>query len=140
MKVPELWLEYALESVAAADLLYEDGFAVDSVSRAYYAMLYAAEALLTREGVFLRQSTQVVAALGREMVLSGKLPEVHHRNLVELYTLRKRVDYDVFYQVTEEETRRQLRRAREFVQWVEKSFPGQRRGWLHRFRRGPSQT
>ncbi len=136
MNVPELWLEYSLESAAAADLLYEDGFAVDSVSRAYYAMLYAAQALLSREQIFMRQSTEVIAALGRELVLPGKLPEVHHRHLVEIYTLRKRVDYDVFYMVSEEEAKRQLRRAREFVQWVEKSFPGQRRGWLHRFRRG----
>lgn len=135
MKVPELWLEYCLESAAAAELLYEDGFAVDSVSRAYYAMLYAAQALLSREEIFVRRPTEALAILGRDFVLTGRMPEIHHRHLVELYTLRKRVDYDVFYLVDEEEAGRQLRRAREFVQWVERSFPGQRRGWLHRFRK-----
>ena len=91
---------------------------IDSVSRAYYAMLYATQALLTREGVPLRQPTEVIAALGKEFVLSGRFPEQQHLHLVELYALRMRADYDVFYLVSEEEAEKHMKRARMFVEHV----------------------
>jgi uncharacterized protein len=122
MNVPLLWLEYATESSSAADILFEDGFAVDAVSRSYYAMLYASQALLTREHIFLRHSTEVIAAIGKEFVLSEQFPEKQHRYLVEIYNLRMRSDHDVFFLVEESEARKQTKRAHEYVQCVAKIF------------------
>jgi uncharacterized protein (UPF0332 family) len=61
-------------SLAAARRLHAAGDSDFAVSRAYYAMFYAAEALLLRRSLSFSRHAGVIAALQREYVTSGDLP------------------------------------------------------------------
>jgi uncharacterized protein (UPF0332 family) len=58
------YLAQAQARLAAARLLLSQGFAEDAVSRAYYAMFYAAESLLEGEGLKFSSHAAVISAFG----------------------------------------------------------------------------
>lgn len=67
-------IDKAKESLDAARLLADNGFYDFSVSRAYYAMYYSAEAfLLTKELAFSKHSA-VIATFGKEFIKNRILP------------------------------------------------------------------
>lgn len=55
MNSPATWLELAEDKLNHARRIFEIGLFDDAVSRAYYAMFYAAKAALLAEGVDLRR-------------------------------------------------------------------------------------
>ena len=94
LEVPELMAK-ARRSLAAArrDRAEEDyDFAV---SRAYYAMFYAAEALLLHRGLSFSRHSGVIAGLQREYVASGELSRGHYEALQRGFEDRSEADYVV---------------------------------------------
>lgn len=86
-------LEKSETSLAAADMLLKSGYPDYCVSRAYYAMFYAAEAvLLTRELQFSKHSA-VVAAFAREFVKQGIFDKDMSRQLRRAFQYRMEGDY-----------------------------------------------
>lgn len=89
----------ARESLAAAHVLIEGGYNDFAASRAYYAVFYAASALLDN----LRQSysshSAVISAFGREFAKTGKFESKHHRWLIDAQDLRNIGDYGAGSQV-----------------------------------------
>jgi uncharacterized protein (UPF0332 family) len=77
---------------AARDL--DAGDVERSIGASYYAMLYAAEALLERHGIARSKHSGVIAAFGEHFVKTGKLDPAHHANLVGAFALRSAADYD----------------------------------------------
>jgi uncharacterized protein (UPF0332 family) len=59
------------ESLDAAQLLNAQGYANVAASRAYYAMFYAAQALLLERGFSFSSHSAVIAAFGREIAKRG---------------------------------------------------------------------
>ena len=49
----QILMERAYEKLEVAKSLFENGFYSDAVSRAYYAMFYAARALLSEKNIYL---------------------------------------------------------------------------------------
>lgn len=84
----------ARRSLAAARRLHEAGDSDFAVSRAYYAMFYAAEALLLRRNLSFSRHAGVIAALQREYVTSGELPREHHAALQRAFNARNVADYE----------------------------------------------
>jgi uncharacterized protein (UPF0332 family) len=78
----------ATESVAAARGLLRDGYPDFAASRAYYAMLYVAEALLAHLGQSYSSHAAAIGAYGREYAKTGKLDARFHRWLIEAQNLR----------------------------------------------------
>jgi uncharacterized protein (UPF0332 family) len=74
--------EKAKESLGAARKLIEDGYFDFAASRAYYAMYYVAEALLTHLGQSYNKHSAVISAFGREYAKSGNLDPKFHRWLI----------------------------------------------------------
>jgi uncharacterized protein (UPF0332 family) len=62
----------ARRSLIAARLLLEAGSPDFAASRAYYAMFYAAEALLLSRGLAFSKHEAVIAEFAREFVRSGE--------------------------------------------------------------------
>lgn len=71
--------EKAESSLSAARLLVEEGYPGFAASRAYYAMFYVAEALLSSLGQSYSTHGGVVGAFGREFAKRRKLDAKFHR-------------------------------------------------------------
>ena len=73
------FLDKAIRSVRASERLLDSGDAEFAASRAYYAMFYVAEALLSERGLRFRKHGGVHAAFGEHFAKSGELDPKYHR-------------------------------------------------------------
>ncbi len=108
-------LTKANESVAAAGVLGEKAYWDFAASRAYYAMFYAAEALLLEKGLSFSSHSAVIAAFGKEFAKPGVLDQKFHRYLMDGQDLRNAGDYDVGTPVNEAQAKEVMTWAREFI-------------------------
>ena len=118
----KLLLNNAHESLSAAELLLENGFYRDAMSRAYYAMFYAASALLRAKGITTKSHRGVIAKFGLEFVTEGTIEKYYARALSLAESLRERADYDATFQPGEEEARELIEDAKAFVERIEKAL------------------
>ena len=95
-------LRRAREELAAAELLADNGFTAQAVSRAYYAAFYAAEAALSSVGETRSKRAGVVAAVATLLVRERDLEPEAGRLLRSLFERRSRADYDLDAVPTEE--------------------------------------
>jgi uncharacterized protein (UPF0332 family) len=105
----------ACDSLEAACVLCEKGYADFAASRAYYAAFYAATALLLAENKDFAKHTGVVAAVHKEFVRTGGLAQEHGRTLSWLFELRGIADYGELRHVPEPEARKAIEAADAFV-------------------------
>jgi uncharacterized protein (UPF0332 family) len=108
------YLAQAQGRLGAARLLLSQGFAEDAVSRAYYAMFYAAEALLEGEGLEFSSHAAVVAAFGLHFAKTGRVPVEYHRALIKAEALRRRGDYGPFDDLSAADAEGQVSQAERF--------------------------
>lgn len=90
-----------------------------AISRAYYAMFYAAEALLLEEGKTLSKHSAVIAAFGHDYAKPNIVARELHHNFREAFRLRQVVDYDTTPPVTPTDARERISAAQEFLEVVE---------------------
>lgn len=112
-------IKKAHESLAAARLLLEEGFAGFAAACTYYTMLYLAQALLLERELSFSKHSAVIAAFGKEFVKSGVLPTEFHRYLIDAQEIRLIADYRGT-PLDDQEAALQLDRAEEFLRLVEK--------------------
>ncbi|EEB74213.1 HEPN domain-containing protein [Thermococcus sp. AM4] len=118
----EILLNDAHESLEAARVLLENGFYRDAISRAYYAMFYAASALLRAKGVVTKSHRGVIAKFGLEFVNMGIVEKYYAKALSLAETSRERADYDPTYRPSEEEAESIIEDAERFIERVEKAL------------------
>jgi uncharacterized protein (UPF0332 family) len=113
------WLRRARRSLEAAQALVEQGLYEDAVSRAYYAMFYAANALLSRDGLNVSgKHSAVVAAFGREYAKTGKIDPKYHQMLIQDFEWRQKADYDVYWNAAKEIASARTQDARDLIEQV----------------------
>ena len=114
---PELQalMDKAGQSLSAAELLMREGYTDFAASRAYYAMFYAAEALLLERGQAFSSHKAVISAFGVEFARTAQMDPALHRALIEAQNLRQTGDYETGTPVTEEEANQTLDAARDFL-------------------------
>lgn len=108
-------LDEAQDSIDAAKLLLENGFAGYAASRAYYAMLYIAECLLEGESLSFSKHSAVIAAFGQYFARTGRVSTEFHRYLIEGQALRQTGDYGQRHAVTVAQAETQIERAQQFI-------------------------
>ncbi len=69
-----LYLDYARRDLQAAESNLNLGFYHITISRAYYAMFYAASALLASKGITRSRHSGVLSAFGEQFVRTGLIP------------------------------------------------------------------
>jgi uncharacterized protein (UPF0332 family) len=117
------WLKRANNALNASEALVSEELFDDAISRAYYAMFYAAKALLIRDGVTTgSKHSAVVSAFGREYAKSGKVDPRYHQMLIEDFEWRQKADYDVFWHADRETAQGRVDDAREFIACISKIF------------------
>ena len=84
----------AEEAIESADLLLKEGYLADSISRAYYAMFYIAEALLNEKDLSFSKHGNVHGAFGEHFIKTGIFDKKYHKLLLEAFSRRIASDYD----------------------------------------------
>lgn len=112
-------LDKARESLAAAQTLLETMHPGFAASRAYYAMFYAAEALLLEKGMAFSKHGAVIAAFGRYFAKTGELDPKFHMYLLNAFDQRQLGDYEVREKVSEKTANELIQCAGEFIKSAE---------------------
>jgi len=104
--------------IDAARLLGASDFTAQAISRAYYAVFYAAEQALASLGESRSKHSGTIAAFGRLVVREGGLDEGMGRILRSLFEQRNDVDYGEAV-ASREDAELAVRDAERFVEAVE---------------------
>lgn len=116
MAEPADLLHAGEDALASARLLFQAGRWADAISRAYYAMLYAARALLASEGQSSKTHRGTVALLQQHFVRTGRLPAEIAKLLPGAMAFRERADYGVRTRLTKEDAGRTIEAAGRFLE------------------------
>ena len=108
-------LEKAVESVKAARLLAENGMHDIAASRAYYAMFYAASAIILAKQLRFKRHSALHAAFGRDFARLGVVPAELHGWLLDAAKARVTSDYRFDARITAEEAAAHIERAERFI-------------------------
>lgn len=103
------------QAIKAAKALAGLGLASDSVSRAYYAALHAARALLFARGLEAKSHSGVLHLLNAEFIRQGLLPTSHNRMLAQLQRSRELADYDAAVIFSTEDAEEECKAAERFI-------------------------
>jgi uncharacterized protein (UPF0332 family) len=117
-----LYIEYARRDLRAAASNLDMGYLHVVVSRAYYAMLYAASALLSSKGITRSKHSGVLSAFGEYYVKTGLVEPEYAKMIGRAFDSRLDSDYDVVYQVDQSTAEKILIDAQRFVERVEDYF------------------
>jgi len=110
-----LYLDRAQKDLEAAESNLEQGFYAVSVTRAYYAMFYAASALLASKGITRSKHSAVLAAFGDQFAKSGLIEADYAKALGHAFDARQDSDYDITFAADEALAREVLSEAQSFV-------------------------
>ncbi|HHI67801.1 MAG TPA: HEPN domain-containing protein [Planctomycetes bacterium] len=108
-------LQKAERALRAAETLARSGDAEFSSGRAYYAMLYTAQALLREMDLRYRKHSSIHAAFGKHFAKPELMDRKFHRWLLDAFDERLRGDYDTEVDIEPESAALWIERAREFI-------------------------
>jgi len=108
-------LERASKYMSSAETLLGVADYESSVSRTYYAMFFAAEALLLSKGLSFSSHRGVLSAFGEHFVKTAVLPAEMGRELKRAFSKRQLGDYEYTFVVSQDDARQLLGSGRTFV-------------------------
>ena len=114
----ELYLERAYDALQQAEDNLNLGYYDVVTSRAYYAMFYAASALLASKGISRSKHSGVHSAFGQYFVKPGLIEPQYSRMLINAFNVRLDSDYDVKPLLNRALAEDILRDAQQFVEQV----------------------
>jgi len=112
------YLDQAYEELNAANLLFYKNFYRESVSRAYYSMFHATQALLLIKEIYPKSHKGVIQKFGEEYVKSGLLEKKMGYILAQAETMRLKADYDVGVKIKKSECEEILDNCEYFISKV----------------------
>ena len=115
----------ALEKLDIAKLLLEREHYCTSISRSYYSMYYAAQALLLSQSIDTSTYKGLIRLFSLHFVKAGQFSPEWSNTLKEAYDLRQLSDYDADFTGTLAEAQMLLEKAKTFVAKVERILNGQ---------------
>lgn len=118
MNSPVTWLELAESKLENARRIFEIDLYDDAVSRAYYAMFYAAKAALLAEGVDLRRHSSAVTKFRELFVVTGRVDAEYLRYLGRAQSARERSNYAPFVPLDKHGAKEVLDAAESFVKKI----------------------
>ena len=112
---PQIWLELAANKLDHARQIFEIGLYDDAISRAYYALFYAAKAALLTKGLHLRKHSSTVAKFSELFVSTGEVEREYVRYLSQAQGARELSDYAPFVKTSREGALEMLNAAEAFI-------------------------
>jgi uncharacterized protein (UPF0332 family) len=112
---PRTWLQVAEIKLEHAHQIFDIDLYDDAISRAYYAMFYAAKAALLNEGMDLRKHSAAIAKFREKFVITGQVEADYLRYLGRAQGARERSDYVPFISAIREDAIEILSMAESFL-------------------------
>ena len=117
------YMEKAEHALEVAKELKKGGYIPDAVSKVYYAMFYAAQALLKNEGIDVIKHSAVESAFGYYFAKPGRIDQKYHKMLINARKLREIADYDIDEEIVEPVTSLKIEEGKAFLAAI-KAFLG----------------
>ena len=114
----------ARHALGVAEKLRAGGDFPDAASKAYYAMFYAAQALLKSHGIEVVKHSAVASVLGRRFAKTGRLDPKFHRIFLNARRVRETADYGIFQEVTEHAAEVAVEEGRAFLKEITRILRG----------------
>ena len=124
----ELYISHADEMLRVADHNLADGFYSSTINRAYYAIFYAANALLSTQGLSRGKHSGVIAAFRQRFVKPRLIEAEYSRIYGQLMDDRHGADYELETDIDPEQAAVDVGYAHQFVGRVRQYL--QQEGWL----------
>ena len=128
LKEITLYLEHADEALKVARLDMGNDFYAAAVNRAYYAIFYAANALLATQQLARSKHSGVLAAFRQYFIKSGLLPAELSDIYGQVMEDRQESDYEILTALEKKDAEMDIEQARYFVDEVKKWL--RKEGWL----------
>ena len=123
-----LYIQQAHRMLRVASLNLAEGFLASAINRAYYAIFYAANALLVTQGLTRGKHSGVIAAFRRQFVKAGHIEIEYGEIYGRVMDDRHISDYDIEATIEPERAETDLDDARRFVDRAVRFL--QEGGWL----------
>mgnify|MGYP006301482481 CR=1 FL=1 len=117
-------LERADESLQAAELTLNNRLFHSSVSKAYYAMFYAAQALVLSKGKNAATHKGVLTQFSALFIKTGEVDRSYGVMLARAFAARGKADYEIGVEITEQEAGQSLADARSFLSMASRLVSG----------------
>jgi uncharacterized protein (UPF0332 family) len=117
-------MEKAKEKLRSAETLLKNDEYDDAVSRAYYCVFHAAQAILLTEGLSADTHQGVVNLFGLHFVKTGKFERRFGKMLANLKDDRENGDYEIYSAIDQESADQAVQEAREFLKEAERYLAG----------------
>ncbi|MBI2263519.1 HEPN domain-containing protein [Candidatus Berkelbacteria bacterium] len=112
-------LDKAREKLEAAEILLKEEKFEDSVSRSYYAILYAARALLVKDKIYPKSHAGTITIFSQKYIKTKKVSRKFISIFAETERAREIADYGLEVEFSREFTQNKLNQSKEFVQRIE---------------------
>jgi len=103
------------DAIDTVKLLIKNKKYSDAVSKAYYAMFYAASALLRTKKLDTSKHSGVISSFGLHFVKTGIIDKNLHKRFIKAFNDRDVTDYRIMTEVIEDVAVQKLKDAEEFV-------------------------
>ena len=123
-----LYIDHAHQMLVVADHNLDNDFNASAVNRAYYAVFYAANALLSTRHLSRNKHSGVISAFRQEFVKPGHI-EAEYSDLYGWIMDHRHVsDYELELPIEDDQARDDVNDARRFVLRVEEWL--KQEGWI----------
>lgn len=109
------YLDKAKEKLSVATELLNAAHYDDAVSRAYYSVFHAAQAVLLTEGLTASTHQGLVNLFGLHLVKTGKFDKKFGKYLANLKDDRENGDYELYSAIDKETAGQAVSEAKEFL-------------------------
>lgn len=118
--VPPVYIDYARRALRTARLVFDDGDWISAINRAYYAIFYAANALLEREGLQRSKHSGVLNLFHERFIKTGVIEAEYARLYGQAFEARNEGDYELVSPPGREDARRAIANAERFLARIER--------------------
>lgn len=116
----ETLIKSAKERIKSAKVLFKEKLYRDAISRSYYAVLDIAKAAILTKGKFAKTHSGVLSLFSLEFGKTRRVPP----DLLDFYRkireAREEADYKAFKEFSKGETKKMIKMAEKFVNFIEK--------------------
>ncbi|MBR1635474.1 MAG: HEPN domain-containing protein [Lachnospiraceae bacterium] len=113
-------MDVAKEDLASAEKNFEAGDFRTANNRSYYAIYHAISACLALEHKAFKSHGQCIGAFNKDYIHTGIFPVEFGKKIKEAQDVRHSSDYDDFYIVSVESTKKQIENAKDIVVVIDK--------------------
>ena len=115
LKDPKTWLALAELKLGHAKKIFEIGLYDDAISRAYYAMYFAAKAVLLSEGLDLHKHSAAIAKFRELFVITGRVEDKYLHYLGQAQSARESSNYSPHIAANRQDAKEILAKADTFL-------------------------